>query len=312
MDMDAVNPDLRRQLARLPPLDPSKAIVRFIGTYATTLMPRYRVPGVTTRWIRDAGIRARVHEPAGGTSGPCLLWFHGGGLVLGSPLQDDRLCVDTAVDLGITVIAAAYRLAPKAPFPAGLDDALAAWEWVQSHASGLGIDPTRVVVGGESAGGSIAASLAQRLHDSGGVQPVAQWLFTPMLDDRTAAKRELDAIDHPVWNNRANHYGWGAYLGTEPGGAEVAPHSVPARRADLSGLPPAWLSAGDIELFHDEIVDYAARLRSADVSAELDVVPGGAHGFESWAPTARVSVGLLDRARKWLATAVGVERAARV
>ncbi len=311
MDIDAADPALRRSLSRLPAIDPSKALVRFLGRHATAVLPGYRNRSVTTTRARAGGIRLRIHRSTSGPMGPAVLWFHGGGMVLGSPKQDDRMCADTAAELGITVIGASYRLAPEAPFPAAHQDAFAAWEWVQAHAVELGIDPSRVVVGGESAGGGVAAGLVQRLHDGAGVQPVAQWLFAPMLDDRTAARRELDSLDHLVWNNRANLYGWGAYLGDEPGAEEVAPYAVPARRTDLSGLPPTWLCVGDIELFHDEVVHYAARLRAADVPVELDVIPGGAHGFEAWAPTAPISLRLLDRARHWLASTLGVERTAQ-
>ncbi|WP_430781686.1 alpha/beta hydrolase [Actinoplanes sp. G11-F43] len=197
-------------------------------------------------------------------------------------------------------MSAEYRLAPESPYPAALDDVSAVWKWMRVNAAGLGVDPDRVAVGGESAGGGIAASLVQRLHDTGGPEPVPQWLFAPMLDDRTAARRELDELDHFVWNNRSNRFGWTSYLGQTAGAAEVPAYAVPARRADLTGLPPAWLYAGDIELFHDEIVEYAGRLRTAGVDTTLTIVPGAAHGFENWAATTPLAAALLDEARIWL------------
>jgi len=160
-------------------------------------------------------------------------------------------------------------------------------------------------VGGESAGGGLAASLVQRLHDEG-AHPIGQWLFCPMLDDCTAARRELDAVDHFIWNNTANRFGWASYLGREPGAAEVAEYAVPARRTDLAGLPPAWICVSDIELFHDEDVDYARRLEAAGVPVTLDLVAGAPHGFESWAADTAPARALIGRAQAWLADVVGV------
>ncbi|BEL05946.1 hypothetical protein Q0Z83_041370 [Actinoplanes sichuanensis] len=175
---------------------------------------------------------------------------------------------------------------------------------MSANAAALGVDPARIAAGGESAGGGIAASLVQRLHDAGGRQPVAQWLFAPMLDDRTAGRTELDELDHFVWNNNSNRFGWSSYLGRPAGAAEVPAYAVPARRSDLTGLAPAWLYTGDIELFHDEIVEYAARLRDAGVDTVLTIVPGGAHGFENWAATTELATSLLADARAWLGDAL--------
>jgi acetyl esterase/lipase len=156
-----------------------------------------------------------------------------------------------------------------------------------------------VVVGGKSAGGGLAAALVQRLRDEG-ERPLAQWLFCPMLDDRTGARRDLDARRHRGWDNRLNRVGWRAYLGREPG-AEVVPHyAVPARRENLAGLPPTWIGVGDIDLFHDEDAEYARRLRAAGVDTTVHVVPGAPHGFESWAPDTGFTRVYLGTARKWL------------
>ena len=243
---------------------------------------------------------ARVYTPAGGGSGGAVLWIHGGGMVLGAASQDDRRCFELARELDVVVVSAEYRLAPQHPFPAALDDCRAAWQWLQEHAPNRWIDPARVAVGGQSAGGGLAASLVQRLHDEGGVQPVAQWLFCPMLDDRTAANRDLDAVRHILWNNAANRVGWRAYLGVQPGALTVPEHAVPGRRADVSGLPPTWIGTGDIELFHDENVRYADALCDAGVDCVLDLVAGAPHAFESLVPTADVSRAYRTRSVEWL------------
>ncbi|RUQ96905.1 alpha/beta hydrolase [Labedella endophytica] len=301
MDIESVDPQLRPALAKLPSLDNSKRLVRLLGRYGPRLLRVEPVEGVTVRSVREGTNRLRLYEPVRPSApGPALLWIHGGGLVIGAAQQDDRLCLSTAQTLGIPVVSAAYRLAPEHPFPAALDDVAAAWTWLQGNAAALGVDPSGVAIGGESAGAGIATSLAHRLLDEGGTQPVAQWLFAPMLDDRTAARTELDAIDHPVWNNSANRFGWSSYLGTEAGAEDAPRYAVPARRDDLSGLPPVWIYSGDIELFHDEIVAYTARLRSAGVDVTAEVVPGAAHGFENWAHSTDLAQGLIRRAQEWL------------
>ena len=116
----------------------------------------------------------------------------------------------------MTVVSPRYRLAPEHRFPAALQDAHAAWTWLQGVAEDFGVDPSRVAVGGASAGAGLAACLAQRVRDEGGRAARAQVLLYPMLDDATAARRDLDGAGHLVWSNRANRAGWRAYLGTEP------------------------------------------------------------------------------------------------
>ncbi|WP_405725430.1 alpha/beta hydrolase [Streptomyces sp. NBC_01537] len=300
MKLDLVDPELRRSVARMPRLPIrgkwGRRVVRALVRRRGLGKP---VEGVDVSNL-DEGQGIRLYTPAGGGSGAALLWVHGGGYVIGDVVQDDAFCSATAHELGIVVVSTNYRLAPEHPFPAPLDDVLDAWQWLQKAAGTLGVDPERIAVGGSSAGAGLAACLAQRLHDAGGVQPVGQWLFSPMLDDRTAARRELDQLQHRVWSNTANRTGWAAYLGTEPGGPHTPDRAAAARRADLRGLPPAWISVGDIDLFADECRAYADRLRDAGVGCAFDLVPGGPHGFEVWAPETRVARALLERGRAWL------------
>jgi len=309
VDPDRVAPELRGRLryARVP--DSEHAIVRRAVRAAIALVPSSGVTWVTVE-RRPAARGLRIHRSADPPSRAAMLFVHGGGFVIGRAKVNDRLCGELAAGLGIMVVAPEYRKAPEHPFPAALDDVHAAWSWLQDQAGPLGLDPLRVVIGGESAGGGIAAALAQRLHDEGGVQPAGQLLFCPMLDDRTAADRALDAVRHPVWDNRRNRFGWRSYLGIEPGAPSVPPYAVAARRADLAGLPPAWIGYGDIELFRDEDAGYAARLRAAGVAVTEDVVPGAAHGFETWAPDTELARRHLARARDWLATLLTIPDAA--
>ena len=308
LTQDQIAPELRGRMMTVPAALIGSGVGRWVLRSVMGLMRGKAHDGVKVEARTAAdGVKLRVYTPEQGGNGAALLWIHGGGLVIGSAMQDDKFCADTARELGIVVVSTAYRLAPDAPFPAALDDCFSAWTWLQRSAGELGIDPARVAVGGQSAGGGLAASLVQRIHDGGGVQPVAQWLFCPMLDDRTAARRELDAVGHFVWNNRANRVGWSGYLGAV--GAERVPdYAVPARRSDLRGLPPAWIGTGEIELFFDEDKTYAGRLTGAEVSCTLDIVPGAPHGFEALAPDSALARAYLARARAWLGESLGRDK----
>ncbi|MFP5019342.1 alpha/beta hydrolase [Pseudonocardia phyllosphaerae] len=300
--MTPIHPELRRLLRRVPSLP--------LGN--RRLLPILQRLSRRGRPVAVDGVRAttvpgppalRVHEPDR-HDGAALLWLHGGGLVLGSNLLDDGRCGELAAELNITVVSVDYRLAPKHPFPAALDDCHTGWHWLVRAVDRMGLDPDRLAIGGASAGAGLAAALAQRLHDEGGLVPAAQWLFYPMLDDRTAARRDLDRPRHRVWHNENNLVGWRSYLGAEPGAETVPPYAVAARREDLAGLPPAWIGVGDIDLFHAEDLAYAERLRDAGVLVETDVVPGAPHGFDGWAAGTRIAGEFTDRSLDWLRTAL--------
>ena len=275
------------------------------GTRFARPVPR---SGVDVADHDEAGVPVRVYRPHATPSGGALLWLHGGGLIVGRPAMDDGRCVAWARDVGLVVVSVDYRLAPEHPFPAALDDALAAWKWLQGAAGALGVDPVRVAVGGGSAGGGLAASLAQRLRDEGGPPPAAQLLVYPMLDDRTAARRELDDAGYLVWTNRSNRAGWAAYLGREPGAPEVPAYAVAARRADLTGLPPAWIGVGALDLFLDEDRAYAERLTAAEVATEFVEVPGAPHGFDALAPDVPLARSFMARQTAFLRVRVGSPR----
>jgi len=231
----------------------------------------------------DPAVRALVYERADrvGPTG-ALVWFHGGGFVMGSPEQDAPLSSRFADEARVLVVSVDYRLAPEHPFPAGLDDGVRALRWVHEHAADLGVDPSRIAIGGESAGGGLAACVAQVAHDRGDLPVCFQLLQYPMLDDRTT-RRDVDAL---LWTKASNRYAWAAYLGRDPSEAEDRPYASAARRVELGGLPPAWIGVGSIDLFHDECVAYAERLRAAGVPVDLHVVPGMYHGAEAIRPEA--------------------------
>jgi acetyl esterase/lipase len=247
----------------------------------------------------ESGAGVRLFRPVGVAGpAPALLWIHGGGFVIGTARQDDPVCRGFSKTLGITVASVEYRLAPEHPYPAPLQDCYAVLTWLAALPA---VDPGRVAIGGASAGGGLAAALALLARDRGEVSPAFQLLVYPMLDDRSGAA--ADKPNYRLWNARANRFGWTAYLGSAD--PVVA---VPARRDDLSGLPPAWIGVGDNDLFHDEDLAYAERLTSAGVPCQVEVVPGVFHGFDLVAPKAPVSqrffASQCDALRSGLALAV--------
>ncbi|MEJ1154826.1 gluconokinase, GntK/IdnK-type [Microbacterium marmarense] len=296
---DDVAPELQALARRAPHIRLENRLMRAIFVHGSKLVPSFDVDGVDRRVVRERNVNLRLYQPSGqrSTAGG-LFWIHGGGLVLGAAKMDDRFCGETAARLGITVVSVEYRASTTRGYPIALDDLDAAWHWMHTHADQLRIDTQRIAVGGQSAGGGLAAAFTQKLFDRGD-QVAAQWLFCPMIDDRTAADRSLDAAGHLIWNNRANLVGWTSYLGKQYEKA-TQPYAVASRREDLSGLPPAWVYASDIELFVDEDIAYARRLRAAGVDVVLDIVQGAPHGFESWAADTELAKRLSGRARDWL------------
>ncbi len=273
-----VHPELRTRMLYAPLIVDNRlslAVGRRMFAGTTDALPGVQIRPVTSPvdvLVLDTPARSR---PRG-----ALLWIHGGGLILGRPELDLNWCSRIAAELEIVVVAVRYRLAPEAPFPAALDDCAAALEWLHDHAEELGVDPTRIAVGGASAGGGLAAAVCQRAQDEGQVPVAFQLLQYPMLDDRTTLRRERDIRSVFAWTPRSNRYGWSSYLGHRPGAVEPPPYAVPARRTDLTGLPPAWIGVGDLDLFYDEDVAYARRLQASDVPCDLQVTPGMYHGAD--------------------------------
>jgi acetyl esterase/lipase len=213
---------------------------------------------------------------------PALLWIHGGGMVLGDLDMDDDWCASTAAQVGIVVASVDYRLAPEHPFPSPLEDCYTGLRWLTHQAQALGIDSSRIAIGGASAGGGLAAGLGLLARDRGEIDVAFQLLVYPMLDDRNAATHSPSSADPKVWNRRANEVGWNAYLSGRAGADDVSPYAAPARATALSGLPPAYINVGDLDLFVDEDVAYAQALMRAGVPVELHVYPGAFHGSNTF------------------------------
>lgn len=229
-----------------------------------------------------SGVGIRLHRAPGATgTAPGMVWIHGGGYLIGTPAQDDAICRRFARELGITVAAVDYRLAPEYPYPIPLEDCYSALSWLAGLPS---VDPKSVVIAGASAGGGLSAALALLARDRGEIDVAAQVLVYPMLDDRSSTAEGIDGSGHKLWTQSSNKYGWSSYLG------DADPNvAVPSRRDDLAGLPPAWVGVGTLDLFHDEDLAYAERLRAAGVPCQLEIVEGAFHGFDGVAPKAPVS-----------------------
>jgi acetyl esterase/lipase len=242
-----------------------------------------------------------VFTPDGApATAPGIFWVHGGGMVTGTRWMAAEV-LDMAVAVGAVVTSVEYRLAPEHPAPAPVDDCLAALRWVGVHAGELGIDPARLVLGGGSAGGGIAAATALRARDEGGPALAGLLLCSPMLDDRMATVSAGQFGDDVVWTRASNEFGWGSLLGERAGTDDVSIYEAPGRATDLAGLPPTLVDVGSAELFRDEDVAFASTIWASGGVAELHVWPGGCHGFDVLAPAAAMSLDAVEARRRWLA-----------
>lgn len=235
-------------------------------------------------------VRVLVYTPRGAPGPrPALLHIHGGGYILGTPDMSDAQNRLLAKEIDCVVVSVDYRLAPDTPFPGPVEDCYAALKWLHASAAELGVDAGRIAIGGESAGGGLAAALGLLARDRGEVPVAIQMLNFPMIDDRTGASADLNPyVGEFVWTPESNQFGWASLLGRAPGGDDVSPYAAPARAENLAGLPPTFIAVGALDLFLEENIEYARRLMRAGVPTELHVYPGAYHGFP-WAVDARVT-----------------------
>jgi acetyl esterase/lipase len=217
---------------------------------------------------------------------PGLLDIHGGGFVLGRASMELAFAAQVVRELGAVVVAVDYRLAPEHPFPAGVEDCYAALQWMAAEAAVLGIDPSRIGVGGQSAGGGLSAAVALMARDRGGPALCFQFLGIPELDHRLETTSMTSFTDTPLWHRPNAELSWAYYLGPDPG--EVSPYASPSIAEDLRDLPPAYVTTMEFDPLRDEGILYALRLMEAGVSVELHSFPGTFHG-SAMVPTAEVS-----------------------
>lgn len=303
MSLDHIDPELRDAIANRPALRLSQEklyksrdfIVQAAKASRESLDDSIRIDEIEVRSAFD-GHRIRVvrYQPAlvadrTASAAPALLHAHAGGFVMGIPEMTEPDNLKIVRSLQCTIFSVDYRLAPEHPYPAALHDVYSVLLWMHENADELGIDRARIGIKGESGGGGIVAAVTLYARDHQGPRLAFQHLIYPMLDDRTVMRTDLhEHTGQVMWNNEHNRFGWQSLLGCDPGASEVSPYAAPARSADLSGLPPTFISVGTLDLFCDENIEYARRLALAGVPVELHVYPRAYHGFRS-VMTARVA-----------------------
>lgn len=248
------------------------------------------IPGpeseIPIRVYRDADLAA-------GDPAPVLVYYHGGGWVLGTLDSIDGVCRRLARRGECVVVSVDYRLAPEHPFPAAVEDARAALRWVAENAGAFGGDPERVAVGGTSAGGNLAAVTALGARASGGRPiPARQFLFYPITDRAFDTDSYAENAEGPLLTRADMEWFWDHYLRSEVDAAN--PYASPLRARDLSGLPPATVLTAGFDPLRDEGIAYAERLADAGVEVRHDHYPGMVHGFLSASESIAVADEALD------------------
>ena len=242
-----------------------------------------------------------VFSPSSGAPRPCIVYVHGGGMVLGTPWASASDFVRWIDDFGVSVVTVDYRLAPQVKAPVPVEDCFAALVHVHENATALGVDRDAIVVAGMSAGGGLAAATALLARDRRGPRLRGQLLLAPMLDPDADGDSARQVPDSP-WNRDENTTAWRLLL--EGVGPREASVNAPARAQSLAGLPPALLEVGSAEIFRSEVIDYASRIWRVGGEAELHVWSGGFHGFGSY-PHAAVTQAALEARRNWLGRLFG-------
>ena len=307
-----LDPELATLLAQVPPAPPlTHETLPQVRPFASTpVEPLLEGRGLLRRELTfaardDVELPVTVLSAGSESPPPCILWLHGGGMVMGDRYSQLALPLEWSDRFGATIVTPDYRLAPESGGTTLVEDAYDALRWTADHAAELGIDPDRLVVAGTSAGGGLAAGVTLMARDLGGPAIAAQMLIYPMLDHRNTSTSSQQYAGPGVWSREANAFAWGAVL-APLAGAEVPAFVSPALASDLSGLPPTYLDAGTAEVFRDEDVVYASRIWAAGGQAELHVWAGGFHGFDAFFPDAEVSRAARRARVDWLARVLDV------
>ena len=235
-----------------------------------------------------AQVLLRWYAKSGSSPGSAVLYVPGGGMICSNVEIYDGAVARYVSATGVPFLSVEYRRAPEFRAPTPVADCYVGLQWIGANASDLGVDPDRIAVMGDSGGGGVAASLAIYARDQGGPAIAKQILIYPMLDDRNTTP-DPELTPFAVWTYDDNITGWGALLGADAGGPSVSPYAAAARLQAFSGLPPAYIEVGELDIFRDESIAYAQRLLAAGVTTELHLHPAVPHAFEAFVPTAEIS-----------------------
>ncbi|MCM3920087.1 alpha/beta hydrolase [Frankia sp. AiPs1] len=289
-DVDGRRVVMNAMLATVDRLQPGADDVR-ISDHELTTADGARL---LLRWYRTADTDTDTDDA---TPGPAVLYLHGGGMILGGVPINDGAVSRLVSRSGVPFLAVDYRLAPEYPFPTPVEDVYAGLQWLHEHATELGVDPTRIAVMGDSAGGGLAAAVSILARDRGGPAIVHQLLIFPMLDDRnTVADSHIEP--YAAWTYADNITAWQAFLGARAGGTDVPALAAPARLEDASGLPPAYIEVGQLDIFRDEDLAFALLLSRGGVPVELHLTPGAPHEYDAIAyQSAAARRAVADRVR---------------
>jgi acetyl esterase len=283
-----IDPELTAALDLVPDFDLADPVSARADFAALLASFRFEIPGLDALeiedrlvpgWEDDPDVGVRVYRPKVRTGiVPGIVMIHGGGFIIGSVEAEHGGAVMAALTTGAVVVSVEYRLAPEHPYPAALHDCYSALRYLADQAEELGVDRDRLAILGTSAGGGLGAATALLARDLGGPALCFQMLHIPELDDRLETPSMRAFVDTPMWSRPKAVQSWQAYLGPHVDPDDVPPYAAPARVADLSGLPPAYISTAENDPLRDEGILYALRLLQAGVSVELHQFPGTFHG----------------------------------
>lgn len=264
----------------------NELIAAFTGAW--TPPADVQVTGYEAHAEDGTSIPMRLYRKDGSDAQSLAVYVRGGGVFLCSIDTHDPICRRYTAASGVPMLSVDFRFAPEHPYPTSVEDCYAGLVWAVEHAAELGVDPSRIAIMGDSAGGGMAAGVALMARDRGGPAIKAQILVYPMLDDRTT-RPDPEIEPFAMWSTDDNITGWGCLLGEAAGGDDVASYAAPAREQNLAGLPAAYIEVGQLDIFRGEDTDYAERLSRAGVEVELHVHPGVPHAFEVFAPDSAVA-----------------------
>lgn len=312
---DLIDPECRVPLDLLLQALPGgfNAIPDIVARRATVdqmlaMMPAPENPGVSVEDRMVPGpqgapeVRVRIYRPEGAAGAlPGVYYIHGGGMVLGTVEGEEANAMRISHEVGAVVVSVDYRLAPEHPHPAPVEDCYAGLVWTAEHADELGIDAQRMAIYGGSAGGGLALGTVLLARDRSGPALSFMMPIYPMIDDSHSTPSSQEIVDIGIWDRDGNIEAWQWYLG----GQEADQYAAPTRAEDLSGLPPAFIDVGTVDLFRDQDIAFAQRLMQAGVPCELRVYPGSYHACETFAPDAALSQRIWEGRLEALTRALG-------